>query len=76
MGEKRSYIILTFQTTTQAMAVEKTCQREQIPGRLIPTPREISAGCGLVWRMLPEDWEARRETLSALAYDRAVTLFL
>ena len=28
-----------------------------IPGRLIPLPREISAGCGLAWRMRLEEWE-------------------
>ena len=34
-----------------------------IPGRLIPIPREITAGCGLSWKTAPE---ARDEVLTAL----------
>ena len=55
MRIKRSYIVLSFRTTLEAMEWEKQCHVRQVPGRLIPLPREISAGCGLAWRMLPED---------------------
>lgn len=27
----------------------KACKAEEVPGRLIPVPRVISAGCGLAW---------------------------
>ena len=57
MRTKKTYIVLSFRTTVEAMAWEKHCATAQIPGRLIPLPREISAGCGLAWRMTPEDWE-------------------
>ena len=56
MRQKKNYIILTFKTTTAAMAMEKKCSEEGIPGRLIPLPGEISAGCGLSWRILPEEY--------------------
>ena len=55
MRNKRTYQVLSFRTTAEAMAWEKHCLAAGIPGRLIPLPREISAGCGLAWRMLPED---------------------
>lgn len=55
MRTKRSYQVMTFHTTADAMAMEQFCESKKIPGRLIPVPREISAGCGLAWRMLPED---------------------
>ena len=58
MRVKRSYIVLSFRTTLEAMEWEKQCNARQVPGRLIPLPREISAGCGLAWRMLPEDWQS------------------
>ena len=51
MRTKKTYIVLSFRTTVEAMAWEKHCATAQIPGRLIPLPREISAGCGLAWRM-------------------------
>ena len=54
MRIKRSYIVLSFRTTLEAMEWEKQCHVRQVPGRLIPLPREISAGCGLAWRMLPD----------------------
>ena len=59
MRTKKTYIVLSFRTTVEAMAWEKHCATAQIPGRLIPLPREISAGCGLAWRM----------TLDPAAYD-------
>ena len=57
MREKQVRIIVTFNTTTGAMAMEKACKAENIPGRLIPVPRQISAGCGLSWLCNKEDRE-------------------
>ena len=39
--------ILTFPTTTDAMAMERYCTSQGIAGRLIPVPSAISAGCGM-----------------------------
>lgn len=41
--------VVTFRTTAGAMAMEKACLAASVPGRLIPVPRSISAGCGLCW---------------------------
>ena len=41
MRVKRSYIVLSFRTTLEAMEWEKQCNARQVPGRLIPLPREI-----------------------------------
>ena len=38
-----------------AIAVERFCKEREIPGRLIPVPREISASCGLSWAVLQEE---------------------
>ena len=54
MLKKKPALIITFATTTQAMAMESFCARENLPGRLIPVPREITAGCGLSWKAQPE----------------------
>lgn len=56
-------IVLTFQTTAAAMAAEAAAGRAGLPGRMIPTPREITAGCGLSWRA---PWQAADETRAAL----------
>ena len=57
MLKKKPTLIITFATTTQAMAMEAFCAAEGLPGRLIPVPREITAGCGLSWKAGPEDKE-------------------
>ena len=49
MIKKEMKLIITFHTTTEAMAMEKVCKEAGADGRLIPVPRAISAGCGLAW---------------------------
>lgn len=49
MRQKELKLVVTFHTTADAMAMEKTCKAAQVAGRLIPVPRTISAGCGLAW---------------------------
>lgn len=47
MYGKKLYVVVTFDTTSQAIHFEQSCT---IEGRLIPLPSSISAGCGLAWR--------------------------
>lgn len=54
MRKKELKLIVTFHTTADAMAMEKACRTNDVPGRLIPVPRQISAGCGLAWCALPD----------------------
>ncbi len=54
MRKKEMKIIVTFPTTTAAMAMERKCEEYLVVGRLIPVPRAISAGCGLSWCGAPE----------------------
>ena len=63
MLQKKPTLIITFATTTQAMAMEKFCTQHALPGRLIPVPREITAGCGLSWKARPEEQEQLIEAL-------------
>lgn len=46
MKKKEIKLVITFHTTADAMAMEKACKGKS-EGRLIPVPRELSAGCGL-----------------------------
>ena len=49
MRKKVMKLVVTFHTTSDAMAMGKICKERSVPGRLIPVPRAISAGCGLSW---------------------------
>ena len=70
MLKKKLSLILTFATTTQAMAVESYCHRQGLPGRLIPVPREITAGCGMSWKADPKD----RPALEAFVAEKGITV--
>ena len=63
--QKKQRLVVTFHTTADAMAMEKTCKAHGVSGRLIPVPREISAGCGLAWCAEVEN----RETLVNVMYE-------
>lgn len=49
MRKKELKIVVTFHTTADAMAMEKACKQHQSEGKLIPVPRQLSAGCGISW---------------------------
>lgn len=49
MRAKTLRSVVTFQTTTAAMAMETACAAAGLPGRLIPVPTQITAGCGMAW---------------------------
>ena len=55
--------IITFSTTTFALEAERVCKKEMLPGRLIPVPAIISAGCGMAWCTTPEDVEGIKTLL-------------
>lgn len=49
MRKKEKKLIVTFHTTAEAIGLEKLCKARGMAGRMIPVPRELSAGCGLAW---------------------------
>ncbi len=71
MREKKPRLIITFHTTTAAMAFESYCVSEGLPGRLIPVPTQITAGCGMAWMADPSDRPLLEEAIQkgALAVD-------
>lgn len=48
-------LVLTFHTTADAIAMERLCKQMNIPGRLIPAPRELTSDCGIAWSLPPEE---------------------
>ena len=58
--EKILKAVYTFHTTTEAMKMEQCAREHGIPGRLIPVPRQISAGCGMAWAA-PAEAKARTD---------------
>jgi len=57
MRTKTPKFVITFASTTDAMAMESASRRLGLPGRLIPVPRDISASCGLSYMCEVEEAE-------------------
>ena len=70
MRQKTLKLVVTFHTTTAAMAMETACTAAGLPGRLIPVPREITAGCGMSWKAEPSD----RAALEAFVAEKGITV--
>ena len=66
--EKTEKVVFTFHTTTMAMRMEQCVKDAGCPGRLIPVPRQISAGCGMAWSAPAGD----RETLETLIREAGI----
>lgn len=78
MRDKKLQLVISFDSTAHAMAVEEYCMNNGLPGRLIPVPKEITAGCGLAWKT---DIVKKREILDAferedIEYDGVYELML
>ena len=67
MREKSPRIVVTFATTSDAMAMEAAAREHGIPGRIIPVPSEIDAGCGLSWCADLTDKQELESSLDELA---------
>lgn len=61
MRQRTEKCVVTFRTTAGAMAMERACGAEGLPGRLIPVPRSVTAGCGLCWAAPRSSREALEE---------------
>lgn len=62
MTVRNEYLILAFETTTDAMQTEQYL-KEFFSIAVMPVPREISSGCGLAIRFLNPDVTAIRNFL-------------
>jgi hypothetical protein len=58
--------VVSFYASEHAMRSERVLQREGVPARLVPGPREVSPNCGVavafVWEDEPRVEQALRES--------------
>ena len=69
MIEKKLCLVISFKKTIDAMAFEEHCLKNSINGRLIPLPKEISAGCGLAWKCEVEQGGEMKKVMGDLKID-------
>ena len=63
--EKSLHLVVTFPNTISAITMEKICRAQELPGKLIPVPRAISASCGMAWMAPTEAREALESATTA-----------
>lgn len=61
---KTPHAVAVFATTSDAMAVQAAFEQGKVPGRMIPIPAQISAGCGLAWCVPADQEDELREALA------------
>ena len=64
MRKRVDKLVIAFHTTADAMKMETVCKKNGVGERLIPVPREISAGCGMAWCADPADEETLNELMA------------
>lgn len=76
MLEKKLCLVISFNKTVDAMSVEDYCIKNNVSGRLIPLPKEISAGCGLAWKCELDKKEEMIKVLEIIniKYDKIVEI--
>lgn len=76
MRKKTKKLIVAFDTTAAAIALEQACAGREDMGRIIPTPRAVSAGCGLAWCAPPTREAALRSLLDSCGIPYASITFV
>ncbi len=78
MKKREEKGIITFSSTTAALAAEQQAKQLGLPGRLIPTPVSVTASCGLAWMVEREQLELVCQALDdrQLSYHEARTVWL
>lgn len=79
MRPKEPCYVISFHTTADAIAFERYAGEISFPGRLIPLPRAISAGCGMAWKIKKQEVHDPLPSLVnafPVAYDQIYELML
>jgi len=72
---EKLFYCLTFDSTHYAIKIEKRMKEAALKGVMIPTPREVSASCGLSLKFLEADKESMLSLLHEEDKER-VSLYL
>lgn len=65
MKQLHDKFIVTFPSTVAALEMESAAKQDGAPGRLIPVPSRISAGCGMCWCAEPDEEDAVRAVIAS-----------
>ncbi|HJA72530.1 MAG TPA: DUF3343 domain-containing protein [Candidatus Lachnoclostridium stercoravium] len=78
MRRKENRMVIAFSATAEAAAMDEACRKDNMPGRLIPLPTVISAGCGFAWSAPADRGEELLQYMEekGLSYEKAGIYFI
>lgn len=68
---KELALVVAFDSTASALAFAKHAPTVGLAGRLIPIPRNLSAGCGMAWKEKSAHQQKVEGLIKSLAIDDA-----
>ena len=71
MREKRLRLVVTFHTTSGAIAAEQLCKKMGFDGKLISVPRCLTSDCGIAWSAEPNTQETLEQHFREAGIDAA-----
>ena len=76
MLTKKKSLIVTYFTSSEAIATEMICNKAGIGGRIITTPRHITADCGMSFSIGIEHKSQLEQLLKSekIKYDKIIEL--
>lgn len=60
------YCLIAFDSAFGAVQAHKVLEEAGMSAHIMPTPREVTASCGLSLRLPPEDYRSVREVLDSV----------
>ena len=63
---RQDFCVIAFVNTHAAISTQKALEEAGLPAHIMPTPREITAGCGLSLRFPPERYAEVKQLVECL----------
>lgn len=73
MNTNKKYVV-AFDSTHHAINAEKILKGKNLDIRMIPTPREISASCGLSIKFNEDDLESIMKTMETILGEKKILI--
>lgn len=74
--KKEKHLVITFDTMTMAIYMDRICKEDKLDGRTIPVPKEIDKGCGSAFatKNIDEEFWINYMKEKNVKYNRMVVL--
>lgn len=72
---RQDFCLIAFANSHTASCARRALEEAALPAHMMPTPREICAGCGLSLRFPPEEYPQARQIMETQALPKGCYSF-